>query len=584
MKETTSTKPENGYALGDTISYKITVTNDGNLTISDITLTDTVKGYEPVDITSKLDKTELKPGEEATATFEHVVTEQDILAGTVANEAVVKGKDPEGKDPDPKPGTTDDPTEDVNVTMPVTKTISNKPADGKAFKLGETIEYTITVKNDGNVTYKNVAVNDKITGLQETIATLGVGETKTFTTSYVVTEKDILAGVFENTVVAEGNPVPDPKDPDNPKVPAGEDTESTGTKDDPDNPNPPIEDPNPHMNVVKTTTSTPAVEKGYKLGEEISYEITVTNDGNLSLTDLVVTDELTGDEWTIPSLAVGAKETFTTSYVVTEDDILAGKVLNEATATGKGPEGKDPDPTPGTKEDPTDPKNGHLTITKETTSKPAYDGVYTLGETITYKITATNDGNLTLTDVVVTDELTGDRWTVASLAPGASQTFNARHTVTEADVAAGKVVNVATGDGISPDPDKPKPEIVPGTKEDPVVSNYTLTIEYRYYTTQRTAAPTVTMTLAAGEPYNVASPSIDGYRASLGTVAGTLTRDTTIVVFYVRSGGGTPVTPVIPGGPVVPGVPADDGLIVIDDFETPLGLGGVYSNLGDCFE
>ena len=67
----------------------------------------------------------------------------------------------------------------------------------------------------------------------------------------------------------------------------------------------------------------------------------------------------------------------------------------------------------------------------------------------------TNDGNLTITDITVTDELTGDKWAIESLAPGESEAFEASYTVTEADVLAGQVVNVATGKGTSPDPDKP---------------------------------------------------------------------------------------------------------------------------------
>ena len=39
--------------------------------------------------------------------------------------------------------------------------------------------------------------------------------------------------------------------------------------------------------------------------------------------------------WTIASLAPGAEEVFTTSYVVKEEDVLAGKVVNVATATRK---------------------------------------------------------------------------------------------------------------------------------------------------------------------------------------------------------------------------------------------------------
>ena len=63
-----------------------------------------------------------------------------------------------------------------------------------------------------------------------------------------------------------------------------------------------------------------------------------------------------------------------------------------------------------------------------------------------------------------------------------------------------------------------------------------------------------------------------------------------MTVTPVRPGGGGttpvyPVYPVTPGAPAGGGAPAaGDGLVEIDDFETPLGLGGVYLNLGECYE
>ncbi|MCR4725048.1 MAG: DUF11 domain-containing protein, partial [Clostridia bacterium] len=227
---------------------------------------------------------------------------------------------------------------------------------------------------------------------------------------------------------------------------------------------------------TKSTTSEPANGEAYVLGEEVTYEITVKNDGNLTVKDITVTDELTGDEWTIASLARGAVETFTAKHAVTEADILAGKVVNVATAKGTSPDPDEPDVpvTPGEKEDPTEEKKGHLTIEKVTTSETPEDG-YVLGDTISYKITAKNDGNLTLTNVVVSDELTGDEWTIESLAPNASEEFTATYTVTEADVAAGEVVNTATAKGDSPDPDKPDVPVTPGEDPEPIAKHYTVT-------------------------------------------------------------------------------------------------------------
>ena len=47
----------------------------------------------------------------------------------------------------------------------------------------------------------------------------------------------------------------------------------------------------------------------------------------------------------IETLAPGASETFEAEYVVTEEDIHNGSVVNEATATAEGPE--EPVITPG---------------------------------------------------------------------------------------------------------------------------------------------------------------------------------------------------------------------------------------------
>jgi uncharacterized repeat protein (TIGR01451 family) len=76
-------------------------------------------------------------------------------------------------------------------------------------------------------------------------------------------------------------------------------------------------------------------------------------------------------------------------------------------------------------------------------SPTTYDQV---GDLITYTYTVTNTGNVTvLGQITVTD----DRLTVtcpptASLAPGASLECTATHLVTQADLDAGSIVNVAS--------------------------------------------------------------------------------------------------------------------------------------------
>ena len=407
-----------------------------------------------------------------------------------------------------------------------------------------------------------------MTGDEWTEASLAPGDFKEYTAKHVVTEADILAGEVVNVATA------------------------TVESPDPDNPNPPVEpkpDPEPtdpkngHLTLDKVTTSTPANGKTYALGEEITYKITATNDGNLTLTNVVVKDEVTGDEWTEASLAPSESKEYTAEHVVTEDDILAGEVVNVATAEVESPDPDEPNPPVDPKPDPepTEEKKGHLVLTKVTTSTPRLPEGYELGEVIRYTITATNDGNLTLTNVVVTDEFTGDSWTVRSLAPGESVEFNPTHVVTEADVVAGTVVNVATAEADSPDPEDPKPPVDPVPDPEPVKNDYTLTINY-VYEGGGTAAPTVTQTLKFGQNYSVTSPTIAGYTANLGVVAGTMpARNVTITVIYTQNPAPAPADPGIPGFPFPVLNPAG---VIIDDYDTPLGLGNVSLNAGDRYE
>ncbi len=67
--------------------------------------------------------------------------------------------------------------------------------------------------------------------------------------------------------------------------------------------------------------------------DELVYVILVENTGNVTLEDIEVTDDLTGDSWNIAILAPNESESFTTSvYVISQNDIDEGTVINTATA------------------------------------------------------------------------------------------------------------------------------------------------------------------------------------------------------------------------------------------------------------
>jgi LPXTG-motif cell wall-anchored protein len=71
-------------------------------------------------------------------------------------------------------------------------------------------------------------------------------------------------------------------------------------------------------------------------------------------------------------------------------------------------------------------------------------GSVTLGDTLSYELTATNTGTSDLSDVVVTDARAGQSTTCATLAPGSVCALTATLRVTQADVDARQVVNTGT--------------------------------------------------------------------------------------------------------------------------------------------
>ncbi|MGH9379949.1 MAG: DUF7507 domain-containing protein [Thermoanaerobaculia bacterium] len=81
--------------VGSTIEYTFVVTNTGNVTLSNITITDPLDGLSPISCPG----TTLAPGAEMTCTATYTVTQQDVDAGVVQNTATVTGQTPGGGPP-----------------------------------------------------------------------------------------------------------------------------------------------------------------------------------------------------------------------------------------------------------------------------------------------------------------------------------------------------------------------------------------------------------------------------------------------------------------------------------------------------
>src|SRR6185503_16367134 len=410
-------------SVGDVISYTIKATNTGNVTLHNVVVTDPNVG--DLSCTPTLPVADLAPNGEINCTASHTVTQADINAGSFLNAACVNDGDggaTEACDEVTTPG-------DQNPALSIDKVDTTGTYDS----VGDVISYTIKATNTGNVTLHNVVVTDPNVGDLSCTPTLPVADLApngeiNCTASHTVTQADINAGSFLNAACVN--------DGDGGATEACDEVTTPG-------------DQNPALSIDKVDTT----GTYDSVGDVISYTIKATNTGNVTLHNVVVTDPNVGDLSCTPTLPVAdlapnGEINCTASHTVTQADIDAGSFLNAACVNdgdGGATEACDEVTTPGD-------QNPSLDIWKTTTFVGKFENV---GDVISYSIVATNDGNVTLTNVTVTDAQVTDLVClpsnpVASLAPGGQITCTASHTITQADLDAGSFFNAACvddGDG-----------------------------------------------------------------------------------------------------------------------------------------
>lgn len=457
---TETSTPANGtaYTLGETVSYEIVIENAAVSTLSNLSVNAEVEGHESVSIDDSFDVLEIAYEEYATGTYSHTVTEQDILAGGIALYVEASAEDLDGSSIE----YTGDITSDVEAANPSLYVspieTTSEPEDSEGYAAGEYIEFTTTIQNNGNVTVSGITAVCELTNNNWTVASLAPGEeSEPLDGEYEVSAEDSENGSVEIEITADGT-----SDSDEP-VNQGYASISVPTI--------AIEfDPEEAFSSSEAyAISEPANGETYALGEEIKYYIKIVNSSEVTLTDVVVDDYLTGDQWTIDLLEPGETKDFTSEYTVTEMDVLAGHVVNEVIISPKDPNGE-PFNVPALEvESLTDGPNPSITMVIDTTSTPANGNTYALDECIDYKFTIRNDGNLTLTNIRYGSELTGDEWQIECLEPGDSPETESGHRVRETDILKGSVTCDAWYRASTHDPDNPTiSEYEASTTEDPV--------------------------------------------------------------------------------------------------------------------
>ena len=317
--------------------------------------------------------------------------------------------------------------------------LADTNADG-VDSTGDTITYTFTVENTGNVTLDPVAVSDPLPGLSAIscpASSLSRGTSMDCTATYVVTQTDVDAGSVDNTVTATGTPPsgPNVSDTDDETVPLAAE---------------------PTITLTKTGSLADTDGDGVESeGDVITYTFDVENTGNVTLSTVGVTDPLSGlSAVTCPSttLAPGISTSCTATYTLTQADVDSGSVDNTATATGTPPTG--PAVTDADSESVTLSADPSIALTKTgSLADTNGDGVDSEGDIVTYTFNVENTGNVTLDPIAATDPLPGlsaITCPTTTLAPGDNTDCTATYTLTQTDVDSGSVDNTATASGTPP--------------------------------------------------------------------------------------------------------------------------------------
>ncbi|PUE43923.1 DUF11 domain-containing protein [Limnohabitans sp. Hippo3] len=420
-------------AVGDTLNYTVTVSNLGVLTLTNVSVVDPNSGLNITGVT-------LAPGESQVYTTSYVLTQADLDNngqgdGYIDNIATA--------DSDQTVPVSDNESTALlrTVGLGIEKNVTSVAGGNNnlfADAAGEVIQYTIRVYNAGSVTLTGVTVTDELTGLSENVPDLAPGASATYNTSYTLLQADLDNngggdGRLDNTSVADSD-----------QTSAVSDSESVQL----------LAVPILYVNKsFLNVTGGNGNDLADAVGDQLNYQIVLANPGNVTLTDVSVTESLTGLNDTGMTLAPNAVQVYNVSYTLTQTDL---------DNNGGGD---------GTIDNSVIADSAQTLASSDTESVPvlssigiAFDKDFVgvsggnenaladfAGDVLNYSFTVTNIGSVTLTNVSVVDDLTGLSETLASLAPGVTQTYTSSYTLLQSDLDTDgdgnrQVENYATAD------------------------------------------------------------------------------------------------------------------------------------------
>ncbi|MEM7584672.1 MAG: DUF11 domain-containing protein [Acidobacteriota bacterium] len=389
---------------GENLTYTVTVNNDGPSEATNVVVTDTLpSGVTLVSTSGCLEPTAVPTCTLGTipsggsGQYTITVTVDADASGTLTNQASVASSTP---DPDSSDdSTSEDTTVSTSADLRISKTDSVDPVVA-----GENLTYTVTVNNDGPSDATSVVVTDTLPAGVTLVSTSGCSEDPTAvptctlgtiasggSAQYTITVS--VDADASGTLTNQASVTSATSDPDSSDDATSEDTTVSASAD---------------LRISKTDSVDPVVA-----GENLTYTVTVNNDGPSDAQDVVVTDTLPAGvtlvstsgcsedpsgvpTCTLGTIASGGSAQYTITVSVDAD--ASGTLTNQASVSAST---SDPDSSDdSTSEDTTVSAEADLRISKTDSVDPVL-----AGENLTYTVTVNNDGPSDAQDVVVTDTL-----------------------------------------------------------------------------------------------------------------------------------------------------------------------------------
>ncbi|PKV51821.1 putative repeat protein (TIGR01451 family) [Aquimarina sp. MAR_2010_214] len=539
---------------GSNVTYTITVTNNGPAQATNVVLTDVLPaGVTFVSATPAVDYN-AAVGVWTVGTINSTgVATLDIVASvdvgtsgdTITN--TVTGVSLDQTDNNTTP---DDPSEDIVVNNVVDLVVA-KTVDNGTPNEGSNVTYTITVTNNGPAQATSVVLTDVLptgvtyvsdTGSGAYVSATGVWTVGTINSTGVAT-LNIVASVDVGT---SGDTITN--------TVTGVSLDQTDNNTTPDDPSEDIV-----VNNVVDLVVAKTVDNGTpNEGSNVTYTITVTNNGPAQATNVVLTDVLptgvtyvsdTGSGAYVSATGVWTVGTINSTGVATLDIVASVDVGTSGdtitnTVTGVSLDQTDNNTTPD------DPSEDIVVnnVVDLVVAKTVDNGTPNEGSNVTYTITVTNNGPAQATSVVLTDVLpagvtyvsdTGSGayvsatgvWTVGTINSTGVATLNIVASV-DVGTSGDTITNTVTGVSLdqtdnNTTPDDPSEDIVVNNVVDLVVaktvdngtpnegSNVTYTITVTNNGPAQATNVVLTDVLPAGVTFVSATPAVD-YNAAVG--------------------------------------------------------------------